>query len=76
MTLSQSLAEVDAIVVVSDYMRSLLRDAVPHVDGRLHLLTRPIRDLGDLRLATAPDPTIQPSSPTPGGSPRRRGSPS
>jgi glycosyltransferase involved in cell wall biosynthesis len=46
--LSRSLAEVDAIVVVSDYMRSLLRDAVPHVDGRLHRLTRPIRDLGDV----------------------------
>ena len=46
-SLSQSLAEVDAIVVVSDYMRSLLRDALPHLDGRLHRLTRPIRDLGD-----------------------------
>jgi glycosyltransferase involved in cell wall biosynthesis len=50
MTLSQSLAAADAIVVVSDYMRTLLSDAAPHLDGRLHLLTRPIRNLGDLRL--------------------------
>ena len=45
--LSRSLADVDAVVVVSDYMRSLLRDAEPQLDGRLHRLTRPIRDLGD-----------------------------
>ena len=44
--LSRSLTEVDAIVVVSAYMQSLLRDACPTVDGRLHRLTRPIRDLG------------------------------
>ena len=50
MTLSQSLAAADAIVVVSDYMRTLLSGAAPHLDGRLHLLTRPIRNLGDLRL--------------------------
>ena len=35
-------------MVVSDYMRTLLVDAEPHLDGRLHLLTRPIRDLGDV----------------------------
>ena len=46
--LSQSLTKVDAIVVVSDYMQSLLRDAVPQVDGRLHRLARPIRNLGDM----------------------------
>ena len=47
--LSRSLTEVDAIVVVSAYMQSLLRDAVPNIGGRLHRLTRPIRDLGDGR---------------------------
>ena len=46
-TLSQSLTKVDAIIVVSNYMQTLLRDAVPQVDGRLHRLARPIRDLGD-----------------------------
>ena len=59
--LSQSLTKVDAIVVVSDYMQSLLRDAVPHLDGRLHRLTRPIRDLGDMprrRRKRPDDPAI------------------
>ena len=46
MTLSQSLAAADAIVVVSDYMRTLLSDAAPHLGGRLHLLNRPIRNVG------------------------------
>jgi glycosyltransferase involved in cell wall biosynthesis len=50
MTLSRSLAAADAIVVVSDYMRGLLLDAEPHLDARLHLLSRPIRDLGKLRI--------------------------
>jgi glycosyltransferase involved in cell wall biosynthesis len=49
-TLSRSLAAADGIVVVSEYMRRLLRDAAPHLDARLHLLTRPIRNLGELRL--------------------------
>ena len=50
LTLSRSLEAADAIVVVSDYMRALLHDAQPHLDARLHLLSRPIRDLGNLRL--------------------------
>ena len=49
MTLTRSLEAADAIVVVSDYMRSLLHDAAPHLDARLHRLSRPIRGLGDLR---------------------------
>ena len=48
-TLSRSLEAADAIVVVSDYMRTLLHDAAPHLDARLRLLSRPIRDLGKLR---------------------------
>jgi glycosyltransferase involved in cell wall biosynthesis len=47
--LSRSLAAADAIVVVSDHMRALLHDAQPDLDARLHLLSRPIRDLGKVR---------------------------
>ena len=56
-TLSRSLQAADAIVVVSDYMRALLHDAEPRLDARVHLLSRPIRDLGDLqpRQRTRPD---------------------
>ena len=50
MTLSRSLETADAVVVVSDYMRDLLVDAAPP-RRRLHLLARPIRDLGVLRRA-------------------------
>ena len=49
MALSQSLEAADAIIVVSGYMRALLHDARPELDARLHLLSRPIRDLGNLR---------------------------
>ena len=49
LALSRSLEAADAIVVVSDYMRTLLHDAQPDLDERLHLLSRPIRDLGNLR---------------------------
>ena len=49
MSLSRSLADADGIVVVSEYMRSLLADAEPHLAERIHLLPRPIRDLGALR---------------------------
>ena len=49
MTLCQSLEAADAIVVVSGYMRELLREARPALDGRLHQLSRPIRDLGEPR---------------------------
>ena len=50
MTLSRSLAAADAIIVVSAYMRALLGDAQPKLDARLHLLSRPIRELGNRRL--------------------------
>jgi len=49
LSLSHSLAAADAIVVVSEYMRSLLADAEPRLADRIHLLPRPIRDLGALR---------------------------
>jgi len=49
MALSRSLGAADGIVVVSEYMRSLLTDAEPHLAERIHLLPRPIRDLGARR---------------------------
>jgi glycosyltransferase involved in cell wall biosynthesis len=49
MALSQSLEAADAIIVVSGYMRALLHAAQPQLDARLHLLARPIRELGNLR---------------------------
>jgi glycosyltransferase involved in cell wall biosynthesis len=49
MSLSRSLGAADAIVVVSEYMRSLLADAEPQLAERIHLLPRPTRDLGALR---------------------------
>jgi 1,4-alpha-glucan branching enzyme len=49
MKLSQSLEQADVIIVVSGYMRALLREAQPQLEKRLHLLSRPIRDLGSLR---------------------------
>lgn len=55
--LSQSLGHVDAVIVVSDYMQSLLVDAEPHVAERIHLLARPIRhpDATNRRHRTRPD---------------------
>jgi glycosyltransferase involved in cell wall biosynthesis len=47
MALRRSLDAADAIVVVSDYMRARLNDAAPHLDGRLHRLSRPIRHASD-----------------------------
>lgn len=49
MALSRSLGHADGIVVVSEYMRLLLADAEPHLADRIHLVPRPIRDLGPLR---------------------------
>ena len=49
MSLSRSLGDADGVVVVSEYMRSLLADAQPHLAERIHLVPRPIRDLGALR---------------------------
>lgn len=48
-SLSRSLGDADGIVVVSDYMRTLLVEAQPRLAERIHLVPRPIRDLGDLR---------------------------
>ncbi len=42
-TLAGSLCDVDAVVVVSGYMRSLLEEAEPRLGARLHLLRRPVR---------------------------------
>ena len=50
LALSRSLAEADGIVVVSEYMRSLLADAEPDLADRFHLVPRPIRDLVARRL--------------------------
>ena len=50
MSLSRALEAADAIIVVSSYMRALLHEAQPQLDARLHLLSRPIRELGTLRL--------------------------
>jgi glycosyltransferase involved in cell wall biosynthesis len=61
LSLSHSLGAADAIVVVSEYMRSLLADAEPHLADRIHLLPRPIRDLGALRSRhrdTPADPAV------------------
>jgi glycosyltransferase involved in cell wall biosynthesis len=49
LSLSHSLGHADGIVVVSEYMRSLLADAEPQLAERIHLVPRPIRDLGALR---------------------------
>ena len=76
MKLSQSLDEADAIIVVSSYMRALLHAAQPQLDARLHLLSRPIRELGDLRPRQRTHARTRRSSLTPDGSPPRRDSPS
>lgn len=44
--LSRTLADADAVVVVSDYMRTVLGAAAPELGPRLHCLARPIRDIG------------------------------
>ncbi|MGH9270031.1 MAG: glycosyltransferase family 4 protein [Ilumatobacteraceae bacterium] len=59
--LQRSLGAADAVIVVSDYMRSLLHDAQPDLADYLHVLTRPIRDLGSLRprhRTLADDPAV------------------
>ncbi len=47
--LSGAMATADGIIVVSEYMRSLLVAADPQLAPDLHVLSRPIRDLGSLR---------------------------
>ena len=58
--LNASLGAVDAIIVVSDYMRRLLVDAQPELRQRIHLVPRPIRDLGapPIRARAAHDPAV------------------
>ena len=56
LSLRRSLAHADAIVVVSEYMRSLLVTAAPHLAARIHLVPRPIRDLGTLHPRTRREP--------------------
>lgn len=41
--LSRSLGQADEVIVVSEYMRSLLVDAEPHLAERVHLMPRPVR---------------------------------
>lgn len=48
--LSRSLGDADGIVVVSEYMRSLLEEAEPDFAERIHLVDRPIRHDGASRL--------------------------
>jgi glycosyltransferase involved in cell wall biosynthesis len=59
--LSRSLGAADAVIVVSDYMRTLLLDAEPALDADMHTLTRPIRDVGAPRTRpriAAHDPAV------------------
>ena len=65
-SLSRSLGEVDGIVVVSEYMRSLLADAAPELAERIHLLVPP--DPRPRRPATP----LAPPSQRPGGDHVRR----
>jgi glycosyltransferase involved in cell wall biosynthesis len=61
MSLSDSMRDADGIVVVSDYMRSLLVAAQPQLHERIHLVSRPIRDFGALRprsRRTSADPAV------------------
>jgi glycosyltransferase involved in cell wall biosynthesis len=48
-TLSRSMLEADGVIVVSEYMRSLLVVAEPRLDPDLHVLSRPIRDIVGVR---------------------------
>jgi len=45
--LADALQQVDAVVVVSDYMRDILSAAAPEAAGRIHCLPRPIRAFGE-----------------------------
>ena len=71
-SLSRSLDEVDGIVVVSEYMRSLLADATPQLTGRIHLL--PARSETSARCdpARATIAATRRQSPTPVASHPRR----
>jgi glycosyltransferase involved in cell wall biosynthesis len=59
--LSRSMAHADGLIVVSQYMRSLLVAAEPRLERVLHVLSRPIRDLGaprPRRRARANEPAV------------------
>lgn len=58
--LAAGLGAVDAVIVVSEYMRRLLVDAQPELNERIHLVPRPIRDLGaaPIRDRSAQDPAV------------------
>lgn len=61
LSLSRSLGDADGIVVVSEYMRTLLAEAQPPLADRIHLVPRPIREHGALRTRRrdrTSDPTV------------------
>jgi glycosyltransferase involved in cell wall biosynthesis len=59
--LSRTLCDVDAVVVVSRFMHTLLSEAEPGAADRIHSLPRPIRPLGPprpRRRASPRDPAV------------------
>lgn len=48
-SLSRSMGSADGVVVVSDYMWTVVNEANPQLDHRLHRLLRPVRELGPVR---------------------------
>jgi len=59
--LSRTLSEVDAVIVVSPYMRMLIAQAEPASTDRIHWLPRPIRPFGPRRprrRRSAADPAV------------------
>jgi glycosyltransferase involved in cell wall biosynthesis len=59
--LSRTLRDVDAVIVVSRFMQTLLGEAEPAASDRIHWLLRPIRPLGPpppRRRASPRDPAV------------------
>jgi glycosyltransferase involved in cell wall biosynthesis len=59
--LARTLSSVDAVIVVSRYMRTLLTQAEPAATDRIHWLPRPIRPFGPRRprrRRSASDPAV------------------
>jgi glycosyltransferase involved in cell wall biosynthesis len=59
--LGRSLAHADLVIVVSGYMRGLVVEAAPALEGRVHVLPRPIRQPGRIRRhrrVTPGDPAV------------------